>query len=66
MINHVEGWLQENGMKVNKSKTEICLFYKSDIKADDCLVGNSLIKVKNPISVLGLIFDSKLSWNDHI
>ena len=59
-------WLTENGLRVNESKTEICIFYKKDCQCDDIRIGEHLIPVHKKMRVLGVIFDSKLSWYDHV
>ena len=53
-------WLSSSGLKVNSSKTEICLFSRTDhIPVEIHLNGETIIS-KSTINVLGVIFDSKL------
>ena len=59
-------WLRDSGLVVNESKTEICLFHKKDQPLVNLKIENVTIKSKKSMNVLGVIFDSKLSWNDHI
>ena len=48
------------GLKVNESKTEACLFHRSlDITVTLYIKGSN-------INVLGILFDSKLQWNDQV
>ena len=59
-------WLRGSGLSVNESKTEICLFHKKDQPSVNIRIDNVLIKSKKSMNVLGVIFDSKLTWNDQI
>jgi hypothetical protein len=51
---------------VNESKTEICLFHKNDKPQIIVKVDNVQVLSQKTMSVLGVIFDSKLNWNAHI
>ena len=53
-------------MVVNESKTEICLFHKKDQPPINIRIENVNVKSKKSMNVLGVIFDSKLTWNEHI
>jgi hypothetical protein len=59
-------WLKGSGLKVNESKTELCIFHQSDNTDGSLLVDNVLIKSKNEINVLGITFDSKLQWGSQV
>ena len=59
-------WLRDSGLKVNQSKMEVCLFYKHDVAPVRIRIGETTVLSKKTIGVLGLIFDSKLQWADHI
>ena len=55
-------WLKQSGLKVNDSKTEICLFYRKDTPPIKIAInGNEIVSLRS-INVLGIIFDSKLNW----
>ena len=54
-------WLKKSGLKVNESKTELCLFFKREI-----ILNNVSVKSKTSMNVLGVYFDSKLTWSKHI
>ena len=41
-------WLKDSGLKVNKSKTEICLFHRNDTQIITLTLHNAVIKSKNP------------------
>ena len=58
--------LRGSGLVVNESKTEVCVFHKNDQLVIDLGVCESNVKSKNLIKVLGVTFDSKLNWNQHI
>ncbi len=59
-------WLRKSGLKVNQEKTDLCLFYKHDTAPVTIRLGDSLIRSKSEINVLGILFDSKLQWSNHV
>jgi hypothetical protein len=59
-------WLGDSGLLVNKSKTEICLFYKQDAVPVRVRIQNIPVETKKSMNVLGVIFDSRLCWSDHV
>ena len=59
-------WLRGSGLKVNDNKTELCLFYRLDTQSVVLTLNNTPIKSKTTINVLGVLFDSKLQWSEHI
>ncbi len=59
-------WLKKSGLIVNQGKTEACLFYKQDCAAVAIKVGEDMINTKKSINVLGVIFDTKLQWSEHV
>ena len=63
---NISSWYQKSGLVVNSAKTEVCLFYKSDIGAVPIMVGNDRIFTSKQMNVLGVIFDSKLQWNAQV
>ncbi len=52
-------WMRESGLKVNQSKTEVCLFYKPDCVPVVIKRGESNIVRKKSMN-------SKLQWIDYI
>ena len=62
----IVSWLLHSGMKVNEQKTDLCLFYRGDTTPISITLNNQVIKSNKTINVLGVIFDSKLQWADHI
>ena len=59
-------WLRGSGLIVNEKKTEVCVFHKNDQRLINLKVDAAVVKSKKSINVLGVIFDSKLNWNEHI
>ena len=59
-------WLRESGMTVNEDKTEICIFYKSHVDLVDVTINNVAIRSKQSTNILGVQFNSKLNWEQHI
>ena len=59
-------WLKDSGLKVNESKTEMCLFHRSDTKIINLNLNNVNLKSTPQIKVLGVIFDSKLQWTEQV
>ena len=62
-IEMITKWLRQSGLKVNDMKTEICLFHRNDPRPIELNVNHNLLKSKDQINVLGIIFDSKLQWH---
>ena len=65
-LKRVEVWLRKSGMKVNEAKTCLCLFYHKDSTPIEITLNNVKIKSVTKINVLGVIFDQRLQWSDHI
>ena len=63
---NVMDWLQDIGMVVNSSKTEAMYFSKHDQDGLKINVASSEITVGTTMRVLGVMFDSRLSWEIHI
>ena len=55
-------WLTRSGMVVNLDKTECCLFSRTDVQTRDLMVNDQKIKVDRKIRVLGVTFDTRLTW----
>jgi hypothetical protein len=65
-IEQITRWLKNSGLIVNQAKTESCLFYKNDCAPVHIKVGNHTVQTKKSMNVLGVIFDSKLQWTEHV
>ena len=59
-------WLKDSGMKVNETKTEICVFHRLDPPQITITINNCHVKSINSMNVLGVQFDSKLCWSNHV
>jgi hypothetical protein len=59
-------WLKDSGLKVNETKTEICLFHKRDQPPIVITFNGTPITSKQAMNVLGISFDSKLNWQFQI
>ena len=59
-------WLKESGLHVNEQKTELCLFYKKDTPPVEIIINNARVRSESTMNVLGVCFDSKLTWSKHI
>ena len=51
---------------MNEAKTEICLFHMRDQPCIKVKVFNVEVTSLKSMNVLGVIFDSKLTWSIHI
>ena len=58
--------LTNSGLKVDDSKTELCLFYKTDSAPVQLSINGPKIESMDRMGVLGVIFDTKLKWDKHV
>ena len=65
-LKNVENWLRQSGIKVNEAKTCLCLFFHRDTAPIEITLNGIKIRSNASIDVLGVIFDQKLQWSDHI
>ena len=54
------------GLVVNCGKTKICIFHRYDQPTIQVRVADNIVKSKKSVNVLGVTFDSKLTWAEHI
>ena len=59
-------WLRDSGMRVNESKTDLCLFHRGDTTPISISINGVNLTSNKTIKILVVIFDSKLTWADHI
>ena len=59
-------WLRDSGLKVNESKTEMCLFHRSYLRIINLAINNINITSTPQINVLGVTFDSKMQWSEQV
>jgi hypothetical protein len=62
-IQKAQNWLTSSGLKVNLEKTEIVIFHRTDTATSSIKINEIEISTKKQMSVLGVIFDSKLDWS---
>ena len=58
--------MRDSGLRVNEAKTEVCLFYKNNHPLIELEFNNVKVKSKTSMNILGVQFDSRLQWTEHI
>ena len=61
-----EHWMSGSGLKVNVEKTEMVVFHRYETGRSEIRVANTVIKSKPTMKVLGIQFDSRLSWDNQV
>ena len=68
--NQIESWLRENSLFINITKTESMIFGTSqrlaNIDSFSINISGSPIKRVSEFKYLGVVFDDRLSWNEHV
>jgi hypothetical protein len=59
-------WMKDSGKAVNKTKTEVCLFFKPKCRPKHLILNGTRLQTKNVISVFRVQFDSRLHWSQHV
>ena len=59
-------WITKSGLKVNVSKTELCIFHRMDTSKGAITVGNVRVESSHQLSCLGIIMDNRLSWDKQV
>ena len=59
-------WLLMSGLKINTSKTEICIFHRRNVLIEEIILMGTTVRTGTSINVLGIKFDSKLKWNEQV
>ena len=59
-------WLKDSGLKVNESKTELCLFHRKDHPKITIKLNQNTLNSSTSMNVLGITFDSKLQWSKQV
>jgi hypothetical protein len=62
-VQKVQKWLTSSGLNVNVEKTEIVIFHKTDTTTSSIKINEIEIQTKKQMSVLEVMFDSKLEWS---
>lgn len=66
-LNKLTDWCDKNGFKISMEKTVAVLFtHRRDTVNKTLRIYGDYIKIENKAKFLGIIFDSKLTWSDHV
>ena len=65
-LENITKWLKDSGLKVNETKTELCLFNRKDQPPLQIVVNNQQLISKTHMNVLGVSFGCKLNWQNQI
>ena len=65
-LNIVITFLRDSGLHINNSKTEVCIFHGRDTCINTVIIDGRLIQVSKVMRILGVYFDSKLTWFSHV
>ena len=66
-LDKLDEWCDKNGFKISMDKTVAVLFtHRKDNIHYALKIKDMHVKVENKARFLGLIFDSRLTWNDHV
>jgi len=65
-LNYISEWCNQWGFKISLDKTIAVAFTHKRDNNISLHINKNPIKVENKAKFLGLIFDSRLTWNDHI
>jgi len=70
-LRKIQEWAQKNKMKFNENKSKVMLMSRMKRKEKkrkdiDIYINNKTLKQVNSIRYLGIIFDSKLTFREHI
>lgn len=69
VLSKLHEWSTLNSLTINSTKTKAMLFQaknKNAILSDDLIIGTSKIELVSCTKSLGVIFDTHLTWNNHI
>ena len=59
-------WLNDSGLVVNQTKTVMCVFSRFNCQIKEAQIMGQTIEIKRQIRVLGVVFDSGLTWYDQV
>ena len=65
-LTNILAWMKASGLKVNETKTEICLFSRSDVASLNIVIKGVNVTISREINVLGVVFDAKLQWGPQV
>jgi hypothetical protein len=61
-LESITKWQRESDLVVNKTQTEICIFHKHECQVLEIRVKDTIVKTKNIVNVLGVLFHTRLMW----
>ena len=56
-------WMTSSGLKINETKTEICIFHRNKSITANISINQEIIPSTKTINILGILFDNNLKWN---
>jgi hypothetical protein len=56
-LESITKWLRDSSLSVNKTKTELCLFAKGEMRPISVVLKGTVILSKSEINLLGVTFD---------
>ena len=65
-LESITNWFKQARLKVNGSKTEICLFHQKDHPPIEIPIFDTILTTTTQMNVLGINFDSKLQWQNQV
>jgi len=67
-LDALQTWTTTPGFTISKSKTEAIVFSRGRLNRDrfSLQLGDHPLQVKPTCKILGLLFDQRHSWKDHI
>jgi hypothetical protein len=65
-LNIIIKWINSSRLKVNQSKTDVCIFHRNSSPVKQIMIDGILLKTRDSINVLGVEFDSNLQYPNHV
>jgi len=65
-LDRISTWRDTWGFKISPDKTVAVVFSHRTNTHIELTINNQLVKIDNKAKFLGIVFDSKLNWNEHI
>lgn len=68
-LNNIHKWASQNGLCLNPQKSKCLLIHKKTVTPlieDDIVIDNKKIDIVQTARNLGLVFNSNLTWSNHI
>ena len=65
-MSRISKWMTMSGLKINISKTELCVFHRRNLVQISFELEGTEITSSRTINILGILFDSKMNWADHV